>query len=54
MSHRNDYPECESCVNRDCDSEACETCIDAENYEGEDFEETLSYSEFIEIFQEAA
>lgn len=58
------FPECQDCVNEECDPDQCEHCVDGSNYEGEglsgaEFDsqftgagepDELSYAEFIDLF----
>lgn len=56
-----DYPECDTCINREYDPFACEDCNDGSNYEPEDSEEDdsldsdeLPYNKFITWIREIA
>jgi len=49
-----DFEECETCINREFDPFQCDSCEDASNYESEDNSEELTYTEFIDLFKDAA
>lgn len=55
-----DYPECDTCINREHDPFACEDCDEGSNYEPEDTEdedddfEELPYDKFITWIREIA
>lgn len=58
------FPECEDCINKECDPFRCENCVNGDHYEGEGLmdgefmgefsgasdAEELTYAEFIDLF----
>lgn len=53
------YAECDSCINREYDPFECESCEDASNFEPydddmDDEESSMSYSDFVQWFKQAA
>lgn len=58
MSKPGQYPECDTCINREYDPFQCESCNHGSNYEpeddGEDTSEEMSYGEFVTWIRQVA